>query len=112
MSTGTLNTDFTETEINTLTKKLIFQGKMGALNIENLKAGFSTLDLNCRHMDVKIHTDKASGFTISGETNYTDLHLPKQIKKEKDGYTGYKISGGSGVSSIRLDCSYGDVRID
>lgn len=92
-----------------------FDMRYGDLQVNNIAAGFSRVDINTSYTGVKLRFLPGASFTIDAQNNYCpvnhrDLRVTEDIQKA--GSTILKASRGSGGGLITARMNYGELSIE
>lgn len=108
------NSDYVVIKIGTLADKLILNSDYGALKVNELKSGFSLVEIKSSYTGLKFGVDKNSSFNINGTYSYGDLKFDdlkftfnrKENDKSTKIYEGY-FNNNNSKSLIKIHSSYG-----
>ncbi len=92
-----------------------FDMRYGDLQVSNIAAGFSRLDINTSYTGVKLRFLPGASFTIDAQNNYCpvnhhDLRVSEDIQKA--GSSILKASKGTGGGLIMARMNYGELSIE
>lgn len=108
------NSDYLVVKIGTLSDKLILNTDYGAVKINELKSGFSLVDLKSSYTGIKIGIDKLTSFNLNATYSYGDLKhddlnftFNKKVQeKTSKNYEGY-LNNNNSKSLIKINSTYG-----
>lgn len=115
-----LESGYTEINIGTLTKKLVFDVAYGSLTVDRVLAGFESIELDSRYTGIRLGIDESASYTLSGKVSYGGLKFDednyRNIKRIVEN-TSTTIEGIIGkeespTAFVRVDASYGTVRLN
>jgi hypothetical protein len=105
--------------VGELLKKLNFQGSYSSLTVEEIPAGFESLDVDVRYMGVRLGIAESASYKIEGESSYGAIKLNEEkfkYQKRVEQNNSTEISGvvgdeASPSSSVKVSVSYGTVKL-
>lgn len=108
-----------EMVVNELSEKLKLDSNMGNTKVENVSAGFKSIEIEQNLGDINLGIDPKAGYKLTAEVNMSSVKVPAELKltKEKDehvpGGIVDKVSGtfGNGNSIVTINCNMGSVKI-
>jgi hypothetical protein len=114
-----LNNGYTETRIGSLSKKLTYEGSYGSFTVENVPAGFESLEVDTRYMGVRLGIEESASYKLEGKVSYGGLKYNEDnFKNEKRiiENNSTEISGIVGreespKSTVSISASYGTVKL-
>lgn len=115
-----LDNGYTEVNIGTLTKKLDYKGSYGNFTVDNIPAGFESLDVDTRYMGVKLGIEENASYNLEAKVSYGGLKYDEtNFKNERRviqnntnevaGVVGKEAKPGANVN---VTASYGSVRLN
>jgi hypothetical protein len=114
-----LMSGYTTTSVGTIKKKVNYEGSYGSLNVDNVPAGFESIDVNARYSSVKVGIAESASYKFEGEASYGSIKLNEEnfkYQKKIIENTSSEISGVIGkeespASKVKISTSYGTVRL-
>lgn len=105
--------------VGELVKKLSFQGSYGSLSVEQIPAGFESLQVDVRYMGVRLGIAESASYRIEGESSYGGIkfneenfkyqkHIVENNSSEISGVIGSETSP---TSNVKLSASYGTIKL-
>ncbi len=115
-----LDAGYTDVVIETLNKKLKFDGGYGALTVEEIPAGFESVETNTRYLGVKLGIDNDASYNLDAKLSYGDLkfdennfqHQRRIVENNSNETSGIVGKESSPSSSVKVTASYGSVRLN
>jgi len=115
-----LDNGYTETNIGTLSKKLSYKGSYGSFAIDQIPAGFESLETETRYMGVKLGIEESAEYRLNAKVSYGGLKYNEDsFKNEKRiiENNSNEVSGVFGKSdnpkaTVNVQASYGTVRLN
>jgi hypothetical protein len=115
-----LNSGYSDVVIETLNKKLKFEGGYGALTVEQIPAGFESIETDTRYIGVRLGIDNDASYNLDARLSYGDLkfdeakfqnqrHIVQNNSTETTGIVGTESAPGS---KVKVNASYGSVRLE
>lgn len=92
-----------------------FDMRYGDLQVSNIAAGFSRVDINTEYTGVVLRFALATAFTLDAQNNYCDIHhrdLRVTEDIEKAGSKVFKASKGSGGGLVYVRMNYGELTVE
>lgn len=92
-----------------------FDMRYGDLQVSNIAAGFSKLDIDTEYTGVVLRFAPNAAFSIDAQNNYCDIHhrdLRVTEDIQKTGSTVLKASRGSGGGLVLARMNYGELTIE
>ena len=110
---------YTTVNVSELSKKLSFQGSYASLTVDQIPAGFESLDVDVRYMGVRLGIAESASYRIEGESSYGEIKLDEdnfKYQKHIVENNSTEISGvvgkeSSPSSSVKLSASYGSIKL-
>lgn len=114
-----LENGYTETNIGTLTKSLSYKGSYGSFSVEQIPAGFETLDTETRYMGVRLGIENTANYHLNGKVSYGGLKYNEDNFKNQRRIIENNSSEISGIvgtvespsSKVNIVASYGSVKL-
>ncbi|MDP4223665.1 MAG: hypothetical protein Q8868_10160 [Bacteroidota bacterium] len=115
-----LDAGYSDIVVETLNKKLKFDGGYGALTVEDIPAGFESLETNTRYLGLKLGIDSNASYNLDAKLSYGELKFDEsnfQNQKRIVQNTSSETSGIVGKESspsatVKVTASYGSVRLE
>jgi len=112
-------TNFSNLEIQKLTKSLIAQTEYGNLSIENIVKGFSSITIDNEYGGVSLNIDKDANYSLDAHGEYGLISYPEKLsdvsyKRVSHSETIIKAVVGEGVtpkSTVTVVSEYGSIDI-
>jgi hypothetical protein len=92
-----------------------FEMRYGELQVNNITAGFSRIDVNTSYVGVVLRFASNASFAVDAQTNYCGIHHQGfQVKEdiEKAGSKTLKATKGAGGGLLYARMNYGSLRIE
>ncbi len=114
-----LESGYSDIAIGTLTKKLKFEGGYGAFMVENIPAGFETIETDTRYIGVKLGIDNDADYELDARLSYGNLkfnednfqHRTRIVENNSSQTAGFIGKSSSPSSKVTVKASYGSVRL-
>jgi hypothetical protein len=114
-----LNNGYTETNIGKLTKKLNYTGSYGSFTIENIPAGFESLDVETHYMGVRLGIEDMASYRLDARVSYGGLKYYEdnfKVRRRIVENNSNEVSGVVGKeespsASVKVEASYGSVKL-
>jgi hypothetical protein len=114
-----LMSGYTTTSVGSIIKKVNYEGSYGSFNVDNVPAGFESIDVNVKYSSVKVGIAESACYRIEGESSYGGIKLNEEnfkYQKRIVENTSSEISGVIGkeespASKVKISTSYGTVRL-
>ena len=115
-----LENGYTEVNIGELTKKLNYNGSYGSFSIDQIPAGFESIDVETRYMGVKLGIDESANYKLDAKVTYGGLKYNEDNFKNQRRIienNSNEVSGTVGneenpSSRVNVQASYGTVRLN
>jgi Putative adhesin len=112
---GKFHNEYGDTKIALLQGYGDFETSFGDLDVDRVSRECTGLEVEVQYGDADITVANDAGFTIVAEESYGNISLPASLKKtlEKKETLETRIEGtiGNGANKMKLDCSFGDVKV-
>lgn len=114
-----LENGYTEVTIGMLNKKLEYQGSYGSFTVDNIPAGFESLDVETRYMGVKLGISDAANYKLDAKVRYGGLKYDENnfdvqtriVENNSNEVSGTVGKGKSPSGTVNITSSYGSVRL-
>jgi hypothetical protein len=114
-----LMTGYTTVNIGILTKKLTNEGSYGSLTIDDIPAGFESLDVSVRYSGVRLGIAESANYRLEGKSSYGGIKYNEDnfnFQKKIVENTSSEISGvvgkeSSPASTVKVSTSYGTIKL-
>jgi len=114
-----LSAGYTNVTVTKLSKKLNFEGAYGSLTIEEVPAGFESLDVDVRYSGVRLGLPVNANYRLSGTSSYGGIKYNEDTMKitrriventssEIEGVVGKEDSP---LSTVKVKTAYGTVKL-
>lgn len=112
-----MNSMYTAVRIDKLSTKLDMNNGYGSLKIENIPAGFESLNLINKYAGVKLGIASGASYKLDGKARYCDINHPDGKLQASRGATSYSVNGTIGKdsnprSTVTIVSNYGSVNIN
>jgi hypothetical protein len=115
-----LDAGYSDVVIETLNKKLKFDGGYGALTVEEIPAGFESLETDTRYLGVKLGIDGNASYNLEAKLSYGDLKFDEGnfqnqqriVQNNSNETSGIVGKESSPSSKVKVTASYGSVRLN
>jgi len=110
----TINSKFTNWEIDELKSKFDFVSEYGNVDIKHVNKDFKLIRIDNQFGDIKISIDPSATYNLKGDSKFCDIKYPKTnpTKLIKDNFHTYveaTIGTGSLKSTVEVQSKYGKV---
>lgn len=114
-----LENGYTEVNIAVLTKKLKYNGSYGSFSIENIPAGFESIDVETRYMGVRLGIEESANYKLDAKVTYGGLkynednfkNQNRNIENNSKEITGIFGKEESPSARVNVIASYGSVKL-
>jgi hypothetical protein len=114
-----LMSGYSTVNVGTLTKKLNYEGSYGALTVEEIPAGFESLDVSIRYSSTRLGIAESANYRLEGKASYGGIKYNENnfnFQKKIVENTSSEISGvvgkeSSPAATVKLSTSYGTVKL-
>jgi hypothetical protein len=114
-----LDNGYCDVNVGELTKKLKYNGSYGSFEVENIPAGFETLQTDTRYMGVKLAIDESASYKLDAKLSYGGLKYDEEkfrnqkriVQNNSSEISGTMGNEASPTSSVTVSSSYGSVRL-
>ncbi len=114
-----LDAGYTDVNVGTLSNKLDFTGGYGALNVETVPDGFESLKVDTHYTGVRLGIDESASYDLEAKTSYCGLkyndvnfqNRRRIVENNSSEISGIVGKGSSPTSSVKIDASYGSVKL-
>lgn len=111
---------YSDIVIETLSKKLKFDGGYGAFTVEEIPAGFESLETDTRYIGVKLGIDGNASYKLDAKLSYgslkfdeTNYQNQKRIVENNSNETSGIVGKDSSPKSwVKVHATYGSVRLN
>jgi hypothetical protein len=112
-----VTSSYTDYKIKQMESYGVFKTSYGDVQINDVKNGFNSLDINGNYTDYTIRMDPSVSYQLDVRTSYGDMTKPillkTSVEKEKGSTTeivGY-VGNGASKSIIKARLNYGDLKL-
>jgi hypothetical protein len=110
---------YTSISVGELVKKLTFDGSYGSFSIDNIPAGFESLEVDVRYMGVKLGIDESANYKLDAHTSYGGIKFNEENFKhekhivENNSTTLMGIVGKESIptATVKISASYGQIKL-
>jgi hypothetical protein len=114
-----LQSGYSAVNVGVLDKKLDFEGSYSSLSAESIPAGFESVNVDVRYMEVKLGFAESASYNLDAHTSYAGIKFRedkfKNIKHivENSSTTLQGIAGSESAptATVKISASYGQVRL-
>ena len=114
-----LDTGYADVNVETLTKKFKFDGSYSSLSVENVPAGFESIEVNARYTGVRIGISESASYKLDGKVSYGGLKFNEDnfnYSRRIEQNNSTEASGTVGkdestTSTVYVSASYGTVKL-
>jgi hypothetical protein len=114
-----LDSRYTNTNIATLTNILKLGSGYGSLTVDNIPAGFESIEIDTRYAPVKLGIADNASYELNGETRYGSIkydnnkfNVMRRIQENNSlTITGIMGSSASPQAKIKIDANYATVQL-
>jgi hypothetical protein len=114
-----LDNGYSDVNVETLATKLRYDGSYGSFSIENIPADFESIDVAARYMGVKLGIAENASYELDGRVRYGGLKYNEDnfkfnrriVENNSIEVSGVIGSNESPTSKVKIDASYGTVRL-
>jgi hypothetical protein len=107
------------TSIDQLTGSMTLEASMGSIEVKNVAAGFSTIEIKQDMGDIELQIDPKAGYKLDAKASMGSIDVPKGFKSEESsketipGLENAKVKGvvGNGSGSINIKMNMGSLKI-
>jgi hypothetical protein len=115
-----LDAGYSDVNVETLNKKLKFDGGYGALTVDEVPAGFESLETNTKYLGIRLGIDSDASYNLDARLSYGDLKFDennfqnqKRIIQNNSNETSGIVGKESNTSSlVKIVSSYGTVKLN
>jgi len=114
-----LENGYTETNIGVLTKKLDYKGSYGSFSIDEIPAGFESIDVETRYMGVRLGINESANYKLDAKVTYGGLKYDEEkftnqkriIENNSNEVSGTFGKEESPSARVNVVASYGSVKL-
>jgi hypothetical protein len=114
-----LENGYSEVNIGELTKKLTYNGDYGSFSIDQIPAGFESLDVETHYMGVRIGIEESASYKLEAKVTYGGLKYNEENFKNQSRIVENNSNEVAGVvgneespsSRVNITASYGSVKL-
>ncbi len=115
-----LDAGYSDVVVETLNKKLKFDGGYGGLTVEEIPAGFESIETDTRYIGVKLGIDSNASYNLDAKLSYGDLKFNEDnfqnqkriIQNNSNETAGIVGKESSPTAMVKVIASYGSVRLE
>jgi hypothetical protein len=107
---------YTSYKVGKLTKKLKLESGYGSVKVDQIPAGFESLEVKSSYAQVTLGIEESAGYEVEASCNYCDIQYPSEKFKgnRMKENTSQSISGkvGSGTPGrVVVESRYGNIKL-
>lgn len=114
-----LDAGYSDINVGELSKKLKFEGGYGNLSVESIPEGFESIETDSRYIGVKLGIDDDASYQLDARLSYGSLkfdesnfqHQRRIVENNSSETTGVVGKESSPLSKVKINASYGSVRL-
>lgn len=114
-----LESGYSDIVIADLTKKLKYKGGYGAFAVDNIPAGFESLETDTKYIGVKLGIDNEANYELDAKLSYGSLkfdegnfqHRRRIVENNSSEISGVVGKESSPASKVNIAATYGSVRL-
>jgi len=114
-----LENGYTDVNIGELTKKLTYNGSYGSFSVDDIPAGFETIDIDTRYMGVKLGIAESASYVLDAKVTYGGLKYNEEkfsnqrriIENNSSEISGTFGNEKSPAGKVHVKASYGSVKL-
>ncbi len=114
-----LDAGYSDVNVGTLTKKLKFDGGYGAFSVDQIPAGFESIETDTKYIGVKLGIEPDASYRLDAKLSYGDLKFDednfqnqKRIVQNNSNETSGVVGKESSPSAkVSVSASYGTVKL-
>jgi hypothetical protein len=114
-----LQSGYTAVNVGELSKKLDFQGSYSSLSVETIPAGFESIDVDVRYMEVKLGLSESANYILDAHTSYAGVKFREEkfkhekhiVENNSTTLTGVVGTEAAPTAKVKVSASYGHVRL-
>jgi hypothetical protein len=114
-----LDNGYTETNIGVLTKKLNYKGSYGSFSIDQIPAGFESIDVETHYMGVRLGIEESANYKLEAKVSYGGLKYNEDnfknqkriVENNSNEVTGIFGKEESPSARVNVIASYGSVKL-
>ena len=114
-----LDGGYVDITVGSLSKKLKYEGGYGSFTVEQIPAGFESLEVDTRYTGVRLGIDNSASYKLDAKVSYGGLkfdeenfqhqrHIVENNSSETSGIVGKESSPSS---TVKVNASYGSVKL-
>jgi uncharacterized lipoprotein YehR (DUF1307 family) len=115
-----LDAGYSDVNVETLSKKLKFDGGYGGLSVNRIPAGFESIETDTRYIGVKLGIDENASYKLDANLSYGDLKFNEEnyrnekriVHNTSNETAGIVGKESSPSATVTVKASYGTVRLD
>jgi hypothetical protein len=114
-----LQTGYTSINIGELTKKLDCEGSYSSLNVEDIPAGFESLNVDVRYMEVKLGISESANYNLDAHSSYGGIKFREEkfkhekhiVENNSTTLSGIVGNEASPSATVKISTAYGQVKL-
>jgi len=114
-----IESGYTDLDVATLTKKLKLNGGYGSVSVEQITAGFESIEVECKYVGVRLGIAENANYSLDARLSYGDLrfnednfrHQRQIIENNAKEFSGIVGKEESPTAKVYIRTSYGSVKL-
>jgi hypothetical protein len=114
-----LQTGYTTINVGELTNKLDCEGSYSSLSVESIPAGFESVNVDVRYMEVKLGLSESANYNLDAHTSYAGIKFREEkfkhekhiVENNSTTLTGVVGTEATPAAKVKISASYGQVRL-
>jgi hypothetical protein len=114
-----LQSGYTTINVGEAAKKLNFQGSYGSFNVNEIPAGFESLEVKVQYMSVKLGIAETACYTLEGHSSYGGIKFREEnfksgkhiVENNSTTLSGIMGKEASPKATVKLSASYGQIKL-
>ncbi len=114
-----LQTGYSTVNVGELTKKLDFQGSYSSVSVQTIPAGFESVNVDVRYMEVKLGLSESASYNLDAHTSYAGIkfregkfkHEKHIVENNSTTLTGIVGDEAAPTATVKVSASYGQVTL-
>jgi hypothetical protein len=110
---------YTSVNVGVLSKKLNIKGSYGSVSVEDIPAGFESLEVDVNYMGVRLGIDESASFNLDAHTSYGGLKFKEEnfkhgkhiVENNSTTLSGIVGSESAPTSKVKVNASYAQVKL-
>jgi hypothetical protein len=114
-----LQAGYTPVNVGTVTRKISFEGSYGSLTVDQIPAGFETIDVDVRYSGVRLGIEENASYKLNAESSYGSIKYNEdnlKFTRRVVENTSSEIAGVIGKdestnSTVKVKTAYGNIKL-